>query len=203
MKTKKLLLLALLLSGMMILAACAPATTPEEPQEPPAPEPTEPVAYPYPDSNQVPQPDNPEAYPAPGDAGESILEPYPDVDDVGVGETETLTVADFSVMSSDKALQNGPVFIEETGIVMKESYPVQVALMISGNLPTPCHQLRIVTSEPDDGHIQIRAYSVSDPEKMCMQVLKPFTASVPLGEYTEGSFTYSINDELDGEFQLP
>jgi hypothetical protein len=204
MRSKKLLLLALFLSSVMILAACAPATEPEETQQPLKPEPTEPVAYPYPDSNQVTQPDNPEPYPAPGDAGENVLEPYPGMDDGNADESKVLTFSDFSVLPSDKGLQPGPVFIEDGGIVMKESYPVQVELLLIGNLPTPCHQLRVVTSKPDqDGLIQIQAYSVSDPEKMCVQVLKPFEASIPLGDFTEGDFTYSVNDELNGEFHLP
>jgi hypothetical protein len=44
---------------------------------------------------------------------------------------------------------------------------------------------------------------VSDPEKMCSQVLNPFTAIIPLGEYTEGTFTLTVNNEINGEFKLP
>lgn len=207
MKSNKLLLLTLLISGILVLAACAPATSPEEPQEPSTPEPMEPVAYPYPypGSNQVVQPNPPESYPAPGDvANDNTVEPYPGVDNGNAGESKMLTLPDFAVLPSDRSLHSGPVFIDDAAVVMKESYPVQVELLLIGNLPTPCHQLRVVTSKPDkDGHIQIQAYSVSDPERMCAQVLKPFEASIPLGEFTEGNFTYSVNDELDGEFKLP
>jgi hypothetical protein len=64
--------------------------------------------------------------------------------------------------------------------------------------------LRIVSDGPDEnGHIEIQAYTVSDPDMMCAQVLKPFIAVVPLGEYTEGNFTVSINDVESGDFQLP
>ena len=103
-----------------------------------------------------------------------------------------------------KILQAGTVFIEHSEIILKESDPVQVELVLVGQLPSPCNQLRVVTSEPDEaGHIKIQAYTVSDPEKMCIQVLEPFIAVVPLGEYSEGTFTLSINNEMNGEFKLP
>ncbi|HEU4750416.1 MAG TPA: hypothetical protein VFT54_05100, partial [Acidimicrobiia bacterium] len=34
----------------------------------------------------------------------------------------------------------GPVFVETTDILLMESFPVQVVLRVTGNLPTPCHQ---------------------------------------------------------------
>jgi hypothetical protein len=203
--TKKLLLLTLLVSGMMVLAACAPETAPEEPQDPSEPEPTEPVAYPYPDPGTE-QADQPEAYPSPEEvAGDEAADPYPGVgDDLVAADPDELVLTDFTILPSDKALQPGPVYIEETRIVMKESYPVQVELVLTGDLPTPCHKLRVFASEPDaDGHILVEAYTVTDPDRMCAQVLKPFKATVPLGDFTEGTFTYSVNDRFDGEFQLP
>ena len=210
MNRKNLFLLTLLLSAVIVLAACAPEPTPEtapiEPQNPPQPEPTEPVAYPYPYPDMDYQDPQPEAYPAPEEASDNnLVYPYPGVADDAVGaDSDELVLTDFTILPSDKALQPGPVYIEETGLVMKESFPVQVELVVTGNLPTPCHQLRVFTAEPDaDGHIRIEAYSVSDPEKMCAQVLKPFVATIPLGEFTKGEFTYLINDEFDGAFELP
>jgi len=213
-KTKKFLLITWLLSGAMILAACSseatPETTPEETQELPKPEPTESIAYPYPypEPGAGAQPINP-AYPAPGEIVSDepvVIDPYPGVvdDNNQRDPSDVLTLRDISALPADKNLQTGPVYIDYAEVTMKETDPVQVELMISGNLPTPCHQLRVITSKPDaDGHIQIQAYSVSDPGKMCTQVLKPFEAEVPLGDYTEGNFTYSVNDEFVGKFQLP
>ena len=186
MKTNKLFWLTLLLSGVMVLAACAPEpapeTAPEEPQEPSKPEPTEPVAYPYPypEPEPVVRPINPDAYPAPGDvvSDEPLgYNPYPDVDDEG--NEKVLTPIDFSVLAADKGLQSGPAYIDSTDVFMKESYPVQVELVIVGSLPTPCHQLRVITSEPDaEGHIQIQAYSVSDPETIKGNLIDQLTAPV-------------------------
>ena len=115
-----------------------------------------------------------------------------------------IKIAEFTVLPGDKNLQAGTVFIQHSEIILKESDPVQVELVLVGQLPSPCHQLRVVTSEPDQtGHIKVQAYTVSEPENMCIQVLEPFVAVVPLGEYTAGSFTLSINNEMNGEFKLP
>ena len=107
-------------------------------------------------------------------------------------------------MPDDNNLQAAPAFVEYSEIISKESDPVQVELVLVGSLPSPCHQLRVFNSEPDNtGHIIVQTYSVTDPEKTCAQVLEPFIAVVPLGEYSEGTFTLSINDEMKREFTLP
>ncbi len=216
MKTRILLLLSLLLSGLVILSACAPETSSNEPQELPAPEEApypDPVSeeskelsvpYPYPAPELAVQPSDP--YPAPQESNAD--DPYPGVEIVDNSSDQVLAVviteAEFVVQPGDNNLQNGPVFIDDIEVIMKESYPVQVVLVVTGSLPTPCHQLRVVSAEPDGaGKIEVNAYSVIDPDQMCTQVLEPFTAVVPLGEYTEGSFTFSINNELNGEFKLP
>src|SRR5215210_4304258 len=50
----------------------------------------------------------------------------------------------------DEKLTRGNVFIQEYGLMIRESFPPQVSLAFSGELPTPCHQLRAVVSEPDE-----------------------------------------------------
>jgi hypothetical protein len=211
MKIRFLSLLTLLLSGLMLLSACAPdvpteappEVLPEEPQEEPHETP-----YPYPAPQVIynPYPDPQEAIVEAGNTTGN--DPYPGIEvegDAGdLDMAEVLTPADFAVQSNDGGLKTGPVYIDRSKIMMKESYPVQVELVLTGNLPTPCNMLRVVSAEPDEnGHIEIEAYTVSDPDKMCAQVLTPFVALVPLGEYTEGAYTISINDVESGDFQLP
>ena len=202
MKTNRLLLLMLLISVLLLLASCAPEATPEKLQEPDMQE--EPNSYPAPEEKEAVQlGDLDEPYPGP-----QAYNPYPSIEVVGTASnldlSEAIKPTEFAVVSSDKNLQAGTVFLEHSEIILKESDPVQVELVIVGQLPSPCHQLRVVTSEPDEsGFIKVQAYTVSDPEKMCVQVLEPFIAVVPLGEYTEGAFTLSINNVINGEFKLP
>ena len=215
MAPKTLFLLVLLTSALILLAACAPeaTTAPEGEQEkllqPAAtgdsyPAPNDYEAVQSGDSNEPyprPQANNP--YPEP-----QVYNPYPSIEVVGPASnldlSDAIMPAEFAVVSSDQDLQVAAVFVEHSEIILKETDPVQVELVIVGNLPSPCHQLRVFTSEPDNtGHIMVQVYSVTDPEKTCAQVLEPFTAVVPLGAYSDGSFTISINNEMTGEFTLP
>lgn len=95
----------------------------------------------------------------------------------------------------------GNIFIEDSGLVIRESYPPQISLNLSGNLPTPCHQFRADVSAPDvDNKIKVDVYTVVDPNMMCIQVLKAFTESVNLGTFPPGHYSVWVNGESVGEF---
>jgi hypothetical protein len=97
----------------------------------------------------------------------------------------------------------GSAFVQSSEIVMMESYPVQVVLKISGTLPTPCHKLRAEVSELDENNnINVELYSLTEPGAMCIQVLKPFEESIPLGSFESGEYTVSINGKEAGTFSL-
>ncbi len=95
----------------------------------------------------------------------------------------------------------GPVFVETTDILLMESFPVQVALHVTGNLPTPCHQA--VWEVEDDGTtIAVRLASVTDPDVFCAQVLEPFDISIPLGDFESGARVVTLNSEEIGDFEI-
>ncbi len=101
----------------------------------------------------------------------------------------------------DSKLTRGNVFIEESGLLIRESYPPQISLGLSGNLPTPCHQLRAEISDPNaDNKIDVDVYTVVDPNLLCTQVLKPFQEYIDLGTFPSGHYSVWVNDELAGEF---
>ena len=101
----------------------------------------------------------------------------------------------------DAKLTRGNVFIEENGLVIRESYPPQIALGISGNLPTPCHEIRAEISAPDvENKINVDVYSVVDPNMICTQVLKPFMENIELGTFPTGHYSVWLNGEMVGEF---
>lgn len=223
MKLNKLLLLLLLLliSGLFLLSSCLPetTTTPIGEQEQPVQSSTLEESYPAPEENEdvlFADPDQPypgpqtiivdQPYPEP----QSIIvdHPYPPIEVVGTASnldlSDAIMPAEFAVVSSDQDLQTSSVFVEYSELILKDSDPVQVDLVIVGELPSPCHQLRVVALEPDNtGFIKVQAYSVSDPENECVQVVEPFIAIVPLGSFSEGNFTLSINNEMNGEFVIP
>jgi hypothetical protein len=200
--------LLLLLSAFVMLTACASAPN-EIPEIPPTdkpvvldeaissyPEPEEPVVRPT-DSEVVypaPNSDGGVVYPAPE---EPVQQTSPDLG--GAPENQ-----DYAPRPEDEGWTRGKVFIDSNEILLLESYPVQVHMIIAGNLPTPCNELRLIVSPPDDNNrIEIEAYSVTEPNLMCTQVLEPFEARISLGNFTEGEFTVWIEGEQVGEFSLP
>jgi hypothetical protein len=107
----------------------------------------------------------------------------------------------YAPLPGDSNLTQGNVFVQEMGVMIRESYPPQISLMLSGDLPTPCHELRLLVNEPDEEKkINVDAYTVVDPNMMCTQVLKPFQANVDLGTFPSGHYSVWVNGELAGEF---
>lgn len=103
----------------------------------------------------------------------------------------------------DVNLIRGPVYLSETQIYVLESYPMQVRLQLKGDLPTPCHQLRAVVSEPDNqDRINVELYSLVEPNLACSQLLESFDVTVSLGSYTGGSFTVWVNGEKVEDLNL-
>jgi hypothetical protein len=130
---------------------------------------------------------------------------YPDPDQpvVGPGDGSQEPDTAYAPQPGDDQLDRASVFVEEFGILTLESFPPQFVLHLTGNLPTPCHELRAVVSEPDQaGNINVELYSLSDPDTICIQVLAPFEANIALGSYSDGSYPVMINGEqLVGEIK--
>jgi hypothetical protein len=95
----------------------------------------------------------------------------------------------------------GPFFIDSTDILLMESFPVQVALRVNGNLPSPCHQP--VWEVEDDGEaIHVTLATVADADTACTQVLVPTELSIPLGSFESGARTVFLNGEEVGDFEI-
>jgi hypothetical protein len=106
------------------------------------------------------------------------------------------------VLVPENGLMRGNVYIESTNLLTMESYPLQFMLQITGNLPTPCHQLRVDVSLPDaQNKVMMEVYSVTNPDTMCIQVLEPFDTNVSLGSFPAGKYTLWVNGEMIAEFQ--
>lgn len=102
---------------------------------------------------------------------------------------------------SDAKLTRGTAYIDSAQLVIMESYPVQIALVLSGSLPTPCHKLRVLVNPPDtQNRIQVEVYTVSKPDEICIQVLEAFDVNISLGSYPTGHYTVWVNSEQIGEF---
>lgn len=101
----------------------------------------------------------------------------------------------------DVNLTRGEVFIKESGLLIRESSPPQIALFFSGDVPTACHELRVLVSPSDaENKIMVDIYSVVDPDMICTQVLKPVKESIELGTFPSGRYTVWINGDFMDAF---
>jgi hypothetical protein len=108
--------------------------------------------------------------------------------------------------AGDEGKTRGNAFVNDAQLMIMESYPVQVSLSVSGDLPTPCNELRYTIEQPDEeNRIYVEVYSVIDPGIMCTQVLDPFAVniSLPVQDLPEGTYSVYVNGELVGEFSYP
>jgi len=107
------------------------------------------------------------------------------------------------VPTTGGALRQGPIYVDEVELVMMESYPVQVRLILRGSLPNPCSSFAWEVKEPDsEGRIAVQAYSLQEADLACIQVLEPMEESIPLGAFTQGNFSVWLNGERVSEFEL-
>lgn len=117
--------------------------------------------------------------------------------------TEPIEPPAYLPKPEDADLAEGRAFIDEFQILVLESFPPQYRLNIKGNLPTPCHALRVKVNEPKDGEIVVDVYSVSDPEEICVQVLEPFEVTVSLDGFAPGVYQVLVNGEDAGSIDVP
>ena len=103
----------------------------------------------------------------------------------------------------DENLRRDQVFLDmaNSRFSTSASPTTQVQVLLQGDLPDPCHALRVVVAPPDANNvINLDAYSLVDPGKACITVLEPFSAEIPLGSYPDGDYTVMVNGERLGSF---
>ena len=95
---------------------------------------------------------------------------------------------------------DGEVWVTGADVRIMESFPVQIMLDVTGEKPTPCHEI-FWTVEDDGEVIAIEMLSQVAAEQSCAQVIEPFTIAVPLGSWTEESREIELNGEIVGSFE--
>jgi hypothetical protein len=111
---------------------------------------------------------------------------------------------DFEVSGeSTQGWVRSAAFVDSVEILLLESFPVQVRLLVKGSLPTPCHKLAWdLNAGSEGGRIDLELYSLSDPELDCIQILEAFEESIPMGSYGSGEYEVWVNGESVGEFDI-
>jgi hypothetical protein len=110
---------------------------------------------------------------------------------------------DYGPQPGDDKLQRDQVLLDVpySQVVLTGRMPVHVSLDLKGSLSDPCHQLRIVGTRDDiKKQINLEVYSLFAPGKACITVIKPFSATISLGDYTGGHYTVNVNGQIVGDF---
>jgi hypothetical protein len=106
----------------------------------------------------------------------------------------------FQPQPGDETLIRSQVFLDLAELLTLESYPLQFRIHLKGNLPDPCHQLRVQIHPPDaQQRVLVEAYSVADANAICAQVLVPFEESLPLEGLPAGTFAVVLSGQYLGE----
>ena len=170
----------LLILAAIILAACQAANGDET--APPAE-----VSYPGPLVQVYP----------------TITPYYPAPDDGSGSPSGVKPIYNYLPTTSDENYTRGQVFLDlkASQVVLLESLPVQINLLLKGDLPDPCHQLRVVAVTDEAAkRVDLEVYSLVSKANACITVVQPFEATITLGSFPAGSYTVYANGEKLGEF---
>jgi hypothetical protein len=116
---------------------------------------------------------------------------------------EPTATPEYMPRSGDGALTRASAFPDSMDLAVSPDDRTHILLHISGYLPTPCHELRVLVPPPDDNNrIMVAAYSVAPGGVDCEQVLRAFNVTVDLGKYPAGSYTVWVNETLVGNFDV-
>jgi hypothetical protein len=109
----------------------------------------------------------------------------------------------YASQPGDNDLMGGEIDIDSASVSLAESQPPQVIVNLAYFPPTPCYQLRVLVSGPNDqNQINLKAYGVAPKNKPCnlMALATPLQASLNLGSLPKGHYTVLLNDNQIGEF---
>lgn len=111
------------------------------------------------------------------------------------------TPAPWDPVPVDSEMQRGEIELMNVEVISLKSDPSQLAMQIEGALPTPCHLLRVeVSISEDQSSVEVDIYSIVDPDQICIQVLEPFSETIPLAGIANNEFQVIVNNQLIGEY---
>lgn len=99
-------------------------------------------------------------------------------------------IVDFSSYQQDS-------YVDTIKINLMESFPLQVSVVVQGNLPDGCTEVVGSTVDrTDDSTFSIKIYTERDPLALCTQALVPFEEVVKLdvAGLSAGTYTVKVYD---------
>lgn len=110
---------------------------------------------------------------------------------VTTGEPPLIPVTPTPVI--DEPVFVSPYVIESASVIVRESFPPQVSIAVSGYAPDGCDFPMQIEQERSGSTIQINLYRLVPLAAMCPAVLVPLERTIDLGTLEPGSYTVNIN----------
>ncbi len=107
---------------------------------------------------------------------------------------------------SEEGMIKEKAFVDSAEVLVMESDPPQIRVLVNGNAPTPCHFPKMVINPPDSrGRIEVEVYTLVNPDMICTQVLAPFVLNetVDMQDQASGKYSVIVNGKAIGEFDWP
>jgi hypothetical protein len=132
----------------------------------------------------------------------------------GVETTATPTIGatnEAPPTSGSNEPTRGQAMVNNVDVQILESFPVQINVVASGDLPDSCTQIDEIITQRTDDTFRVAVTTLRQPDLVCTQALVPFeevisldVVGLPAGTYNvsvngvEGSFTLDIDNVLEG-----
>ncbi|HNR65992.1 MAG: hypothetical protein WAW45_02580 [Atribacterota bacterium] len=92
--------------------------------------------------------------------------------------------------------------IESIDILVLESFPVQINVLINGYLPNPCYQITRIEKNQEGNTFYIKVFMKYNG-LICIQTIKPYKETVALDVYGLVAGTYQVDvNGVVGSFTL-
>ena len=99
-------------------------------------------------------------------------------------------------------LEERPAPVESIDILLLESFPVQVHVVIEGYLPNPCHEITRI-EQLKEGNTFYVTVMMKDSGLICIQIIGEFQEVVALDVYGLPAGTYQVDvNGVTGSFIL-
>ena len=110
----------------------------------------------------------------------------------------------YPVLAGDEGKAQSSFFPDTIDLKPNAENSAFTDVIVTGSLPTPCHELRAYASPPDANMIvDVKIYSVADPDKVCTQVLSPYEGvAITLKDLPAGTYTVVVNSQPLGEIEV-
>lgn len=131
-------------------------------------------------------------------AGCNGYQPAREIDDAETTMTITDSFMPADAPAGSDSLIIGTASTDEILVQQMESFPVQVRVLVKGNLPDGCTTLDTPKIQREENVFLVLLHTRRPKDAMCTQALVPYEKIIPLdvAGLEAGEFTVNVNGEV-------